>query len=211
MTNFLILLFGVTMIYASSSTRVESYIKTLSFQGVLLFLIVLGNHTWTDYISLAFLAAETLVFKAVIIPLFMTRIVRKNGIFREVEPYIPYFYSLIFTSIMFAAGIFISFWVIDQMQSLRPVYFGVAVSVIISGMFLIMTRKKLITHVMCYIMMENGIFLLTLSVIKEMPMIVNLGVLLDIFAAVFILGLFATKINEAFDEMDVKSLSELKD
>ena len=133
MTNFLILLFGVTMIYASSSTRVESYIKTLSFQGVLLFLIVLGNHTWTDYISLAFLAAETLVFKAVIIPLFMTRIVRKNGIFREVEPYIPYFYSLIFTSIMFAAGIFISFWVIDQMQSLRPVYFGVAVSVIISG------------------------------------------------------------------------------
>ena len=137
----------------------------------------------------------------------MTRIVRKNGIFREVEPYIPYFYSLIFTSIMFAAGIFISFWVIDQMQSLRPVYFGVAASVIISGMFLIMTRKKLITHVMCYIMMENGIFLLTLSVIKEMPMIVNLGVLLDIFAAVFILGLFATKINEAFDEMDVKSLS----
>ncbi len=211
MTNFLILLFGVTMIYASSSTRVESYIKTLSFQGVLLFLIVLGNHTWTDYISLAFLAAETLVFKAIIIPVFMTRIVRKNGIFREVEPYIPYFYSLIFTSIMFAAGIFISFWVIDQMQSLRPVYFGVAVSVIISGMFLIMTRKKLITHVMCYIMMENGIFLLTLSVIKEMPMIVNLGVLLDIFAAVFILGLFATKINEAFDEMDVKSLSELKD
>jgi len=211
MTNFLILLFGVTMIYASSSTRVESYIKTLSFQGVLLFLIVLGNHSWTGYISLAFLAAETLLFKAVIIPLFMTRIVRKNGIFREVEPYIPYFYSLIFTSIMFAAGIFISFWVIDQMQSLRPVYFGVAVSVIISGMFLIMTRKKLITHVMCYIMMENGVFLLTLSVIKEMPMIVNLGVLLDIFAAVFILGLFATKINEAFDEMDVKSLSELKD
>ena len=199
------------MIYASSSTRVESYIKTLSFQGVLLFLIVLGNHTWTDYISLAFLAAETLVFKAIIIPVFMTRIVRKNGIFREVEPYIPYFYSLIFTSLMFAAGIFISFWVIDQMQNLRPVYFGVAVSVIISGMFLIMTRKKLITHVMCYIMMENGIFLLTLSVIKEMPMIVNLGVLLDIFAAVFILGLFATKINEAFDEMDVKSLSELKD
>lgn len=211
MINFLILLFGVTMIYASSSTRVESYIKTLSFQGVLLFLIVLNNHSWTDYLSLAFLAAETLVFKAVIIPVFMTRIVRKNGIFREVEPSIPYFYSLIFTSIMFAAGIFISFWAIDQMQSLRPVYFGVAVSVIISGMFLIMTRKKLITHVMCYIMMENGIFLLTLSVIKEMPMIVNLGVLLDIFAAVFILGLFATKINEAFDEMDVKSLSELKD
>lgn len=211
MTNFLILLFGVTMIYASSSTRIESYIKTLSFQGVFLFLIVLNNHSWTDYLSLAFLAVETLVFKGVIIPVFMTRIVRKNGIFREVEPSIPYFYSLIFTSIVFAAGIFISFWVIDQMQNLRPVYFGVAVSVIISGMFLIMTRKKLITHVMCYIMMENGVFLLTLSVIKEMPMIVNLGVLLDIFAAVFILGLFATKINEAFDEMDVKSLSELKD
>jgi hydrogenase-4 component E len=199
------------MIYASSSTRIESYIKTLSFQGVLLFLTVLNNHSWTDYLSLAFLAVETLVFKGVIIPVFMTRIVRKNGIFREVEPSIPYFYSLIFTSIVFAAGIFISFWVIDQMQNLRPVYFGVAVSVIISGMFLIMTRKKLITHVMCYIMMENGVFLLTLSVIKEMPMIVNLGVLLDIFAAVFILGLFATKINEAFDEMDVKSLSELKD
>ena len=59
--------------------------------------------------------------------------------------------------------------------------------------------------------MENGIFLLSLSIAKEMPMIVNLGVLLDLFIAVFILGILVREINEEFEDMEISHLSDLKD
>ena len=59
--------------------------------------------------------------------------------------------------------------------------------------------------------MENGIFLLSLSVAKEMPMIVNLGVLLDVFIAVFILGLLVKHINTKFDDLEIAHLSDLRD
>ena len=59
--------------------------------------------------------------------------------------------------------------------------------------------------------MENGIFLLSLSVVKEMPIIVNLGVLLDLFIAIFILGLMVNSINKKFDGLEVTHLSDLKD
>jgi hydrogenase-4 component E len=64
---------------------------------------------------------------------------------------------------------------------------------------------------MGFVMMENGIFLLSLSFAGEMPFIVNLGVLLDLFIAVFLLGLFVSRINSTFDELEVDMLSELKD
>jgi hydrogenase-4 component E len=59
--------------------------------------------------------------------------------------------------------------------------------------------------------MENGIFLLSLSVAKEMPIIVNLGVLLDLFIAVFILGILVREINDEFKDLEISHLSELKD
>ena len=59
--------------------------------------------------------------------------------------------------------------------------------------------------------MENGVFLLSLSVAKEMPVLVNLGVLLDVFIAVYILGLFVKEIKKEFKDLEVSHLSELKD
>ena len=73
------------------------------------------------------------------------------------------------------------------------------------------TQNKVLSNVIGFITMENGIFLLSLSVAKEMPIIVNLGVLLDIFIAVFILGMLVKEINNEFDDLEVSQLSDLKD
>ena len=70
---------------------------------------------------------------------------------------------------------------------------------------------KIISNVIEFITMENGIFLLSLSVAKEMPMLVNMGVLLDVFIAVYILGLFVNEINKEFNDLEVSHLSDLKD
>ena len=94
---------------------------------------------------------------------------------------------------------------------INPVYFGVSISVIIISLLLITIKNKIITNILSFITMENGIFLLSLSVVKEMPIIVNLGVLLDLFIAVFILGLMVNSINKKFDGLEVTHLSDLKD
>ena len=75
----------------------------------------------------------------------------------------------------------------------------------------IFVKHKVLSNVIGFITMENGIFLLSLSVAKEMPIIVNLGVLLDIFIAVFILGMLVKEINNEFDDLEVSQLSDLKD
>ena len=120
-------------------------------------------------------------------------------------------FSLFITTLIFGAGIILAFYAVKYAQNIKPLHFGVSIATMISGLFIIMSRKKIITHIAGYIMMENGIFLLTLSVAKEMPFVVNLGVLLDLFAAVFMLGIFASKINSVFKEMYIDNLSNLKD
>ena len=90
-------------------------------------------------------------------------------------------------------------------------YFGVSISIIITSLWLITIKHKVLSNVIAFITMENGIFLLSLSVAKEMPFIVNLGVLLDLFIAVFILGMLVREIKTEFDDLEVSHLSELKD
>lgn len=92
-----------------------------------------------------------------------------------------------------------------------PMYFGVSSAMIIISLWLITIKHKVLSNVIGFITMENGIFLLSLSVAKEMPIIVNLGVLLDIFIAVFILGMLVKEINNEFDDLEVSQLSDLKD
>ncbi len=211
MVNFLIILFGVTMLYVSVTSRIEAYIKILSIQGLILFCMVLLDLGHMRIFNFTFLAIETLGFKTIIMPWFLITIVRRNGIYREVEPYISNFNSLFISSIIFSFGFFLAYWSNRTGSDVKPLYFGISISTIITGLFIIMSRKKIITHVLGYMMLENGIFLLSLSVAKEMPLIVNLGVLLDIFVGIFLLGLFANKIQTAFEEMHVDTLTQLKD
>jgi len=90
-------------------------------------------------------------------------------------------------------------------------FFVVALSTLFTGLYLIVSRRKIITHVMGYLVIENGVFVLSLAVGTEMPMLVNLGIMLDIFASVLILGVFLNKIGDVFKDVDVSQLTSLKD
>jgi len=94
---------------------------------------------------------------------------------------------------------------------LDKMYFVVALSTLFTGLYFIATRRKIITHVMGYLVIENGVFVLSLAVGNEMPMLVNLGIMLDIFASVLILGIFLNKIGDVFKDIDVNQLTNLKD
>ena len=87
----------------------------------------------------------------------------------------------------------------------------VALSTLFTGLYIIVTENKIITHVMGYLVIENGVFILSLAVGNEMPMLVNLGILLDIFASVFLLGIFVNRIGDVLKDVDVDQLKNLKD
>ncbi len=160
-------------------------------------------------VNLLLILLETLVFKAIAVPWFINHIIKKNKITRETEPYLPNFISLIIVSAIIVIAILLSSQIEDEY--IDKTFFIVAISTIFSGLYLIITRKKIITHVIGYIVIENGVFVLSLAVGNEMPMLVNLGIMLDIFASVLILGIFFNKIGDVIKDPDVDVLSNLKD
>jgi hydrogenase-4 component E len=211
MTDILIILLGTSMLYVFAVSRIEAYVKVLSFQGLLLFLLVVIDIKEINWLNIAFLSLETLVMKAIVIPYFLLRVIRRNEIGREVEPYITQFYSILIASLIFIFGFVAAFWAAKTNAGIKPLYFGISIVLIISSLFLIINRKKIITHILCYMMLENGIFLLSLSVANEMPMLVNVGVLLDLFVGIFLFAIFFNKIQEMYDGSHIDVLTELKD
>jgi hydrogenase-4 component E len=211
MNDILVILFGLTMLYIAATGLLGSYVRMLIVQGVLLFFIAIINMNDINFAGFLFVALETLLLKAIIIPWFLNKTIRENEMLREVEPYIPNFFSILIVSLIFAFGFFIASWSVKLGNTLIPLQFGIAIATMITGMFVIITRRKLITHVMGYMVIENGIFLFSLSAAREMPVIVSLGVSLDIFMGILMAGLFINRIKSVFDEEDADTLSNLKD
>jgi hydrogenase-4 component E len=211
MNDILIILLGASILYVFSVSRLEAYVKTLALQGILLFLLVIMDIKEINWLNIIFLIFETLVLKGIIIPYFLLSVIRKNEISREIDPYISQFYSILIGSIIFIFGFLAAFWASRLDAGIKPLYFGISIVMIIASLFLIINRKRIITHILCYMILENGIFLLSLSVANEMPMLVNLGVLLDLFVGIFLFAIFFNKIQEMYDGNKIDVLTELKD
>lgn len=211
MTDILIILLGTTMLYVSSVSRIEAYVKTLAAQGFLLFLLIMVGVREMSWLNIAFLIFETLIVKSIVIPYFLLNVIRRNEVPREIEPFISQFYSLLIASAIFVFGFVAAFWAARTGAVIKPLYFGISIAIMILSLFLIVNRKRIITHILCYMMLENGIFLLSLSVANKLPMLVNIGVLLDLFVAIYLFAIFFNKINEIYDGSHVDALTELKD
>lgn len=209
MIHVLLITFIITLFYMSIANRLMTYIKVLALQGVLLFFVVFLQLSRIDTLNLVFILLETIVFKSLAVPMFLAYLLKRNNITREAEPFLPNFVSLVITTFIVVITILISNTIKDN--NLDKIFFVVALSTLFFGLYLIATRRKIITHVMGYMVIENGVFVLSLAVGNEMPMLVNLGILLDIFASVLILGIFLNKIGDVFKDVDVDQLSNLKD
>lgn len=209
MIDVLLIVFIITLLYVSIANRIITYVKVLALQGFILFGVTFMQLQEINTLNLVLILLETIVFKAIAVPLFLDHLIKRNNITREAEPYIPNFLSLVITTIIIVVTILLANSVKDD--HLDKIFFIVALSTLFTGLYFIASRKKIITHVMGYLIIENGVFVLSLAVGNEMPMLVNLGIMLDIFASVLILGIFLNKIGDVFKDVDVTQLSNLKD
>ena len=209
MTNVLLIVFIISLLYVSIANRIITYVRVLALQGFILFgvtfLELQDIRTW----NLVLILLETIVFRAIAVPLFLSYLIRRNKITRETEPYLPHFISLIIITMIIVITVLLAHSIRDT--HLDKIFFIVSLSTLFTGLYFIASRKKIITHVMGYLMIENGVFVLSLAVGNEMPNLVNLGIMLDVFASVLILGIFLNKIGDVFRDVDVDQLSNLKD
>jgi hydrogenase-4 component E len=209
MSDIILIAFLISLFYMAIANRLLTYVKVLAFQGILLFFVVFIQLNEINLLNLVLILLETIVFKSVAVPWFLAHLLKRNRITREAEPFLPNFVSLLIVTAIVVVTILLSNTIRDT--QLDKIFFVVALSSIFTGMYFIATRRKIITHVMGYMVVENGVFILSLAVGNEMPMLVNLGIMLDIFASVLILGIFLNKIGDVFRDVDVDQLSNLKD
>lgn len=209
MKEVILILFAITLLYIAISNRLRGFVKILAFQGLLLFILAFIQLREITVINLVFVLFETLAFKTIALPLFLNYVIKKNRITRETEPYVPYFLSLLIIS----AIIIGSFILVQQIEGLtyNTLFFVVALSALFTGLYIIVSRKKLITHLLGYIVIENGVFILSMAIGNEMPMMVNTGILIDLFIGVLVMGIFVNKIGDVFKEADEQYISQLKD
>ena len=211
MADILLVIFGVSLLFASITNMLSSIVRILIVQGLILFGLTLLGTNELNMWEFIFVALETIVFKAVLIPWFITDTIKKNNIKREVEPSVSNFFSLGSMTLIFAFSFFIALWSGKSSPNLHPLHFGIAFAAILKGLFIIIANKKLITHLMGYLIMENGIFMLSLAVGSQMPHVVSLGVSLDLLLSILIAVLFINKISSSFEDVDSDELSTLKD
>lgn len=209
MTNTLLIILIISLIYMVAANRLYTYIAILAFQGVVLFGVAFIELIEISVVNLIFILFETIVFKSIAIPVFLNYVIKKNNLTREAEPFLPNFISVVVITVIIVGSFLLSNTFHDD--HLKSMFFVVALSSLFTGLYIIVSRRKIITHVMGFLIIENGVFVLSVAVGSEMPMVLNTGIMLDIFVSVLLLGIFVNKIGDVLKEHDAEQLRQLKD
>lgn len=207
------LLIGLAMglnLVALGSSRLPSIIRATALQGVLLGVMPLLLEHDLNW-PVAAVALATAIGKGVVIPGLLRRAMRAAHIEREIEPYIGFVPSLL----LGAGGTIAAVAVARQLPLLpehaRSLLVPGALASILTGFVLLIGRVKAISQVCGYLIFENGIYLFGLLLISSTPLLVEAGVLLDLTVGIFVIGIIVDRIQRAFDSLDTRKLTALRE
>ncbi len=209
MIFLLIILFSITLIYLVMAEQVRQFVSLLVIQGILLFGLAYYQLKHLDVPYLILILLETLIVKSVATPLFLNYVRKRNRLKRLSQSKVPTFVSILIVCIVLIFGFVLSNYLHDlQVQTM---FFAVATSTVIIGIYFIINHRSVFTHLIGYLVIENGIFLMSLAVGAEMTMMVQYAILLDIFISILALGIFINKVGETYENIDIDNLSQLKE
>jgi hydrogenase-4 component E len=202
----LVLLSGFLVL---GTTRLTTCIRAVAVQGALLGLLPVVLHPqWS--IHTFGLAVGTILVKAIVLPRFLIWAIREAAVRREVEPRLGYLASLVLGILAVATAAVVASRL--PVPGDHPVLLvPTALAVVIMGLQVLATRAKALIQVVGYLMLENGIYVFGLTSVDRVPFLVEVGVLLDVFVGVFIMGIVVFHINREFDSLDSTRLTELHD
>jgi hydrogenase-4 component E len=219
--DILLVLLALTNLAALGASRVAACVRIVAIQGAALGLVPLLAHAdklqHFDMMAarLVGLAGASISLKGVVFPLLLTRALREVSTPREDHPFVGYTASILAG----AASLGLSFWLASRLPlpeelsktATSPLVVPVALSMTFSGLFMITARKLALYQVLGYLILENGVYAFGVALALEAPVVVELGVLLDVFVAVFVMGIAIFHISRQFDHIDTERMSSLRD
>jgi hydrogenase-4 component E len=213
MSNTLNLLIGVAMglnLLALGSSRLPSLIRTAAAQGVVLGVLpLLIEHEFRAMVWVV--AISTIAIKGFVIPGLLRRAMRATHIDREVEPMIGFIPSLLLGAMATLGAVALAGALPLLPEHARTLLVPGAFATLVSGLLLLMGRSKAISQVCGYLILENGIYLFGMLLIQATPLLVEAGILLDLTVGVFIIGIIMDRIQRAFDSLDTRNLTILRE
>lgn len=208
--NALLVIVMMMNLFALGASRILSVIRTVAAQGVLLGLIPLLMHGHVT-MSAIWAAAAAILLKGVAIPAIMIRALRDARIKREVEPLVGFLPSIILGALATVFAILFAHHLPLTKAHAGALLAPTALATVLVGFILLTTRFKALTQIVGYLVLENGIFIFGMLLIEAMPVVVELGVLLDLFVGIFVICIIVNQINQAFSSMDTRRLVSLKE
>lgn len=208
--DLLVILALVPNFVALGVSRIRAIINAVALQGMLLGVMPLlvdpelGMRTFL-------MALGTLFLKGVAIPAFLVHAMREVDIQHEVRPVVDYVTSLLLGGAGTALALLFSYTLPLKPEHKDLLIVPGALATVWTGFLLLTTRRKAITQVLGYLLLENGIFMFGLLLLHAMPFLVEIGVLLDLFTGVFVMGIIIHQISREFASMSTEHLSELKE
>lgn len=213
MTDLLNAILVVVMIlnlFALGTSRINAVIRIAAAQGVLLAAIpLILNDGITGAAILA--AVSAAVLKGVVIPAIMMRSLRSAQIKREVQPMIGLLPSIILGAAATAVALLVTNSMTGSASQTGNLIVPASIATVLVGFIILTTRFKALTQVIGYLILENGIFVFGMLLVEAIPLVVEMGTLLDLFVGVFVISIITNKINEAFSSMDTRELASLKE
>ena len=204
-----VLLFLTNLVMLGLS-ELGACIRMVAIQGILLGLFTLIAREDALSMRLIFLGVVSMGVKGFVFPFLLSRDIREAKVRREVEPFVGYAASIVAGLLMLAVSMWISARFPMLLHTTSTFIIPVALSTVFTGLFLVISRRKALTQVIGYLVFENGIYMFGITAAGEIPFLVEFGVLLDVFVAVFVMGIAINHINREFDHIDADQLSSLK-
>jgi len=194
-----------------SRRRTQRLITLFAWQGTVLFISTLLVAYSAGLKELYYSAALTLLLKVIALPWILHRLIRRLGAQWDNE-------TLVNIPIVMLAGlglVIFAFGLAEPISRMATTItrntIGVALAVIFLAFLMMITRRKAVTQVIGFLAMENGLFFAATSATYGMPMVIELGIALDLLVGFFILGIFFFQIREQFDSLDLSHLESLKE
>ena len=194
----LIILYVVTLVYLAITERFRNFASLIGLQGWLLFAVALVRLHAINPAELAFICLETLLFKGILVPGLLFAVIRRTKINRVSRSGSTQSGSLLLSLVALAVSASVTYYIADTTIDL--VFFGVAFYSLLSGLILIVMRRRIFSHMVGFLVI--GV---------EMPLLINFAILLDILISVLMLGIFFTKIDGKLHADDADSLTNVKD
>ena len=204
----LIILYVLTLIYLSIAERFRNHTTILALQGLLLFGIAIARLHEFHPVEMSFIIVETLVFKAIVIPAILMHVIRKTKINR-IHTSSSQFGSLVMSIVALVASCTITYYMADNRTDM--IFFGVALYALLSGLILIVMRKRIFAHLVGFLVIENGVFLFSMAIGVELPILINLAIMLDILISILILGMFLRRMDDDIHTDETDALTSIKD